>query len=98
MPQDAVETLAGACPIVASYGQRDRTLQGRAERLDAALTQLGVTHDVKEYPVAGHSFMNRINAGPLFAPIVTFIGANYEHAAAEDAYRRILEFFRTQLT
>ncbi len=97
VPSDAAERLNGACPIVASYGQRDRSLRGRAERLETALTELGVEHDVKEYPGAGHSFMNRINVGPLFAPIVTVAGFNYEHAAAEDAWRRILEFYATHL-
>lgn len=97
VPQDAVERLAGACPIVASYGQRDRALPGRSERLRHALDQLNVDHDVKEYPAAGHSFMNRINVGPLFAPIVKFVGVNYERAATEDAWRRILEFFAAHL-
>jgi carboxymethylenebutenolidase len=96
VPKDAAERLAGACPIVASYGKRDRALPNRAGRLKEALDELGVTNDVKEYPDAGHSFMNRINVGP-FGPLVTFVGFNYEHAAAEDAWRRILEFFETHL-
>jgi carboxymethylenebutenolidase len=97
VPKDAAERLAGACPIVASYGKRDRGLQGRAERLEQALTQLGVEHDVKEYVHSGHSFMNRINVGPLFAPLVKFVGLNYVHADAADAWRRILEFFEPRL-
>ncbi len=64
MPADAVEQLAGSWPIVASYGERDRTLAGRADRLERALSELGVDHDVKQYPGAGHSFMNRINGEP----------------------------------
>jgi carboxymethylenebutenolidase len=40
--------LAGACPIVASYGRRDRTLRGAAARLEQALAAAGVEHDVKE--------------------------------------------------
>jgi carboxymethylenebutenolidase len=97
VPKDAAERLAGACPIVASYGTRDRGLQGRAERLEQALTQLGVDHDIKEYENSGHSFMNRINVGPLFAPLVKFVGLNYVHADADDAWRRILEFFEPHL-
>jgi carboxymethylenebutenolidase len=93
VPKDAAERLAGACPIVASYGKRDRGLQGRAARLEHALTQLGVEHDVKEYEHSGHSFMNRINVGPLIAPLVKLVGLNYVHADADDAWRRILEFF-----
>lgn len=97
VPKDAAERLAGACPVVASYGKRDRGLQGRADRLEQALTQLDVEHDVKEYADSGHSFMNRINVGPLFAPVVKFVGVNYVHADAEDAWRRILQFFETRL-
>jgi carboxymethylenebutenolidase len=97
VPRDAAERLAGACPIVASYGKRDRGLQGRAERLESALTQLNVEHDVKEYENSGHSFMNRINVGPLFAPVVKFVGVNYVHPDAEDAWRRVLQFFEAHL-
>jgi carboxymethylenebutenolidase len=97
VPKDAAERLAGACPIVASYGKRDRGLQGRAARLEHALTQLGVEHDVKEYEHSGHSFMNRINVGPLIAPLVKLVGLNYVHADADDAWRRILEFFEPHL-
>ena len=95
VPKDAATRLAGACPIVGSYGGRDRTLRGRPERLEAALAELGVEHDVKEYPGAGHSFMNRI-AGPL-NPLLTVTGFNYHHPSAEDAWRRILVFFGEHL-
>jgi carboxymethylenebutenolidase len=93
VPSDATERLAGSCPIVASYGKRDRGLRGRAKRLENVLTALGIQHDVKEYPDAGHGFMNRINVGPLFGPVTKVIGVNYDHASAEDSWRRILDFF-----
>jgi carboxymethylenebutenolidase len=97
VPKDAEQRLAGACPIVASYGKRDRTLRGRAERLERALTALGVPHDVKEYPNAAHSFLNRFNAGPALTPLVRFVGFAYHHESAEDAWRRIFEFFAEHL-
>jgi carboxymethylenebutenolidase len=93
VPQDALARLRGACPIVASYGRRDRTLSGRAERLQGALSELGIPHDVKEYPEAGHSFLNRINVGPLLAPVFHVAGFSYHHPSAEDAWHRILTFF-----
>ena len=57
LPNDAEEVLRGACPVVASYGRRDVGLRGTAARLESTLTRLGVDHDVKEYPDAGHSFL-----------------------------------------
>ena len=96
VPDDAAQRLAGACPIVASYGKRDPTLKGRAQKLQAALESLNIAHDVKEYPDAGHSFMNRISTGPL-GPLVRYVGMNYEHGAAEDAWVRIGDFFEQYL-
>ena len=51
-PKDAESLLAGACPIVGSYGAKDRTQRGAAARLERALTLNSVEHDVKEYPAA----------------------------------------------
>ena len=45
--------LAGACPIVGSYGAKDRSNRGIAQKLDRALEALGVDHDVGEYPALG---------------------------------------------
>jgi carboxymethylenebutenolidase len=58
LPKNAAKSLTGACPIVASYGGRDRSLRGAADKLRGALTAAGFEHDVKEYPDAGHGFMN----------------------------------------
>jgi len=58
LPKDAERFLRGACPVVGSYGARDKTLRGAAGKLSAALDAAGVEHDVKEYQGAGHSFLN----------------------------------------
>lgn len=97
VPEDALERLRGTCPIVGSFGGRDRTLRGRPERLRTALTELDVPHDVKEYPDAGHSFLNRFNTGPLLVPLVHMAGFNYHHPSAEDAWGRIFSFFDEHL-
>ena len=97
VPKDAEARLVGACPIVGSYGGRDRALPGRAARLERALTSLGIEHDVKEYPDAGHSFLNRINAGPVLGQVLRFTAFDYHHPSAEDAWRRILTFFDAHL-
>ena len=53
VPSDAT-VLAGSCPIVASYGGREDPMGAATpKRLEAALTELGVPHDVKVYPAAG---------------------------------------------
>lgn len=95
--EDALDGIERACPIVASYGARDRALRGRAARLETALSDAGVAHDVREYPDAGHSFLNRFNAGPLLTPLLRVGGLGYHHASAEDAWRRILTFFAEHL-
>ena len=59
-PKNAEQALARACPIVGSYGGKDRSPMGRtaAPRLEQALTALGVDHDVEVYPGVGHGFLN----------------------------------------
>ena len=96
LPADPEEVLRGACPVVASYGRRDRGLKGAAGRLEASLTSLGVEHDVREYPDAGHSFLNRHNAGP-FSPLERLAALSFHEPSAEDAWGRILRFFDRHL-
>ena len=96
LPRDAERVLAGACPVVASYGRRDRALRGAAQRLERVLTEHGVPHDVREYPDAGHSFMNRHDSGP-FAVLERVAGLSHHHPSAEDAWARILRFLDTHL-
>jgi carboxymethylenebutenolidase len=90
------DALRGACPIVASYGARDPELRGAAEKLETRLRALGVEHDVKEYPDAGHSFLNRPSLGPA-APLLRVAGIGYHGPSAEDAWGRILRFFDEHL-
>ena len=96
LPKDPLAALRGACPVVASYGARDPGLRGAAGRLEQTLEELGVSHDVKEYPGVGHSFMNRHNAGP-FRVLEKVVGLAYDEPAAEDAWGRILRFFDVHL-
>ena len=92
--------LTGACPIVGSYGGRDRSLRGAAARLDKALTAAGVEHDVKEYPQAGHEFLND-HEGAGDRPVLSRSWAGSCRAGTtrprRDARRRILAFFCTHL-
>ena len=87
IPAEPLTTLRDACPIVASYGAKDRSLRGAAARLDGILTALEVDHDVKEYPEAGHSFMNdhRDEKTPwLFAMMGRLTGATGAEATDPD--------------
>jgi carboxymethylenebutenolidase len=94
VPKDAETLLAGACPVIGSFGGRDRSLQGASARLEQTLTSLGIDHDVKEYPGVGHSFMN--DHGSLMV-LLKVMGLGYDPHASEDAWRRILEFFGRHL-
>jgi carboxymethylenebutenolidase len=105
VPKDActVRFLTGACPIVASYGGRDRANRGTAGRLAQALQALGVDHDVKEYPGAGHAFLNDHEGAGDPSPVIfvvmgKFAGpSGYHEPSAQDARRRIVTFFSAHL-
>jgi carboxymethylenebutenolidase len=98
LPRHLDETVAGACPIVASYGRRDPSLRGAADRLDAALDNAGVIHDVKEYAAASHAFLNDAEAGPrVLRPLLRVAGIGPEPDSAKDAWNRIERFFATHL-
>ncbi len=87
--------LDGICPVVASYGAKDR-LVGRAaaERLERHLSALGVPHDVKTYEGAGHSFFSKVEGWQgWLARVPTPMAVGYQEQAAEDGWRRMLAFF-----
>ena len=96
VPHHAEALLAGACPIVASYGAKDPTLRGHAGRLEKALTANGVDHDVKEYPAVGHSFMNHHSGWTAVFDRVG--GFRYGEGEAEDAWARIIGFLGRHLS
>jgi carboxymethylenebutenolidase len=98
LPKDLDLALAGACPIVTSYGANDVTLRGATAKLDAALTRQAVPHDSKEYPGAGHVFMNQALNGPgWLRPIVRTLNFGPRPEAAADAWSRIDAFFTRYL-
>lgn len=97
-PKDTEAALAGACPIVASYGGMDVALRGAAKKVERALTNLDIPHDVKEYPSAGHSFLNDEYYGS--APVQSLqriLHVGPDPVAAPDAWHRIETFFGTHL-
>jgi carboxymethylenebutenolidase len=101
-PSDAEQVLAGACPIVASYGGKDRSPMGyrAAGRLERALTAVGVDHDIKVYPEASHGFLNNhppADRTPLLVVLDSLSGTRFHEPSAQDARRRIVAFFDTHL-
>lgn len=96
LPKD-LSTLTSSCPVVASYGAKDRSLPGTADKLEAVLAEGDVPRDVKDYPEVGHSFMNDWNlSGPL-GVLERVLGFTYSEPEAEDAWRRIFAFFGEHL-
>jgi carboxymethylenebutenolidase len=79
-PLDLVSRL---CPVVGSYPEKDFT-SSAGRKLDGALDQYTIEHDVKIYPGAAHSFMNED-------------GGSYNEFAAKDSWARVLKFFGEQI-
>ncbi|HEX5166210.1 MAG TPA: dienelactone hydrolase family protein [Thermomicrobiales bacterium] len=74
-----LSALKRACPIVGSYPEDDWSARS-GRKLDRALDDYRVPHDVKIYPSAGHSFFNDTLEG-------------HNPAASADAWQRTLAFF-----
>jgi len=100
VPKDTDDLLRGACPVIGSYGAKDRSLRKAPRRLEDALRLNGVEHDVKVYADAGHSFLNDhdpAEASIIFKVMAKLSGAQYHESAALDARRRIITFFDEHL-
>jgi carboxymethylenebutenolidase len=92
------EELRGVCPVLGGFGGRDRLFAPQAQRLERLLTELGVPHDVKTYPEAGHSFMSRHPPG-VMATLGAWgpMAADFHPEAEADSWRRLESFFGEHL-
>lgn len=98
LPADLDDAFEHSCPVVTSYGRKDRSLPGATARLDEVLTRRSIEHDSVEYPDAGHVFMNeRLNGPAWLRPLVRVLGFGPHPDSAADAWRRIDTFFRRHL-
>lgn len=104
LPKHLESFLVGACPVIGSYGAKDRSLRGAAAKLDKALSAARVAHEVKEYPDAGHSFMNNHDPADFSRAVAVLavgfsrlMGMGYHEPSARDARDRIVAFFDDHL-
>lgn len=94
------EDMAESCPLVGSYGGRDRSMDDTPQELERVLTAHGVPHDIEVYPDAGHGFLN--DHDPDDMPAWVRIPGRYANTAfhepsAIDARRRIEAFLHAHL-
>jgi len=96
VPSTADE-LRGVCPVLGGYGGRDRIFAPQGARLAQHLEALGVPHDVKTYPDAGHSYMSPHTG--LAATLGAWgpMAVRYDPAAEADSWARLEVFFRAHL-
>jgi carboxymethylenebutenolidase len=71
--------------VLAFYGALDKRVTDSQPAAEAALDRAGLIHDIVVEPDADHAFFN--DSGP-----------RYKAAAAEDAWRRVLEWFGRYLS
>jgi carboxymethylenebutenolidase len=101
--KDVERALPDVCPIVGSYGARDRWpgMRKVPDRLESMLTRADIEHEIKVYPDAGHGFLNDHDPAELpvwIKGIAKLARAEYHEPSARDARRRIIDFFDAHLT
>lgn len=93
------EVLARSCPVIGSYGGRDRIYRRHAGKAKSVLDESGVENDIKVYPQAGHSFMNQPeNHSVVKALSRPLMAVGFQRDAAEDAWKRIERFLASHLS
>ena len=99
LPTSLDGVFDGACPIIASYGEKDPLLpRGSAQKLEKAMSAAGVEHEVHTYPGAGHQFLNDVSNGPLvLRPLLKVTNSGPDPVAAAQAWERIDAFFALHL-
>ncbi len=99
-PVDAVCTFYGGgmqqlfdqlgnlkAPVLGLFGDQDKSIPaGTIEEFDKLLDQVGVPHEVVVYPNSGHAFFR--DDDPV----------SYRPKAAQDAWERVIKFFKQNLS
>ena len=85
-PRDVNMAAQIEAPVLGLYGEHDHGIPvDLVRQFDRALEQHGVLHEIHIYPGAGHAFFN--DTRPQI----------YDAEAAQDAWRRTLQWFRRYL-
>jgi len=92
------DRLDGACPIVASFGGKDKMMLPEFAKLESEIKRLNIPADTKLYPEAGHGFMSK-PPNALIGLLLRLSPGHgaYEPAAAADAKKRVVSFLREHL-
>ncbi len=73
-------------PVLGLFGDNDQSIPvGTVEQFDKLLDGVGVKHEIVVYPNSGHAFFRDRDPG------------TYKPQAAEDAWRRVTDFFSKNL-
>jgi len=89
--------LARVCPLTGGFGGLDRIFAPKGRALIADLEALGKEHDIRIYEDAGHSYMSQTDHPVLAWLSRPLMHVEYNAAAAEDSWRRMLAFFERHL-
>jgi carboxymethylenebutenolidase len=92
------ERLDGACPIVASYGGRDKMMLPEFAKVESEIKRLQIPADTKLYPESGHGFMSK-PPNPVLGLLLRLSPGHgaYDPAAAADAKKRVVTFLHQHL-
>ena len=104
LPKNPEVFLAGACPIVASYGAKDRTLRGSGREAGPGADYCGRGTRRQGVCRCRAHVLERPRSGDLSAPVrvvmqvvANLSGSQYHEPSARDARRRIVTFFNRYL-
>lgn len=83
---DSKELAKIKARVLGIFGEADESIpMSTVNQFKLALTEAGVRHEIYTYPGAGHAFANPTR------------GDSYKPAAAEDAWKKTLAFFKSTL-
>lgn len=85
VPKVSVELRHIKCPVIAFYGQKEKSLMDELHEVTPHMQQSGINFTPVVYKDVSHDFFNDANA------------FSYNQMASEDAWRRTLSFLTTNM-